>query len=118
LTPFVLSRFRVFLSNASSKTQQRILTKSRFEKFLQKKRGGNPKPAFPRFFCHVFGRFSVRGVAKTGAQGGWGGEVAEAGGRKNQGQARPRKWLHPDRLLAYGVAARAGETQHVGGPMR
>ena len=65
-TFFVLSRFRVFLSDGSSKTLQKTFCKkNRVEKFLQKIR---PKIQNRRlldfFFNHVFGRFSVRGVQK------------------------------------------------------
>jgi hypothetical protein len=59
---FVLSRFRVFLSDGSSKTLQKTFCKkNRVENFSAK----NPKPTFSRiFFYHVLGRFSVRGVQK------------------------------------------------------
>jgi hypothetical protein len=67
-TFFVLSHFRVFFSDGSSKTLQRtknVLQKNRVEKFLQKKSTKSPKPTFSRIlFYHVFGRFSVRGVQK------------------------------------------------------
>jgi hypothetical protein len=53
----------VFLSDGSSKIQQKTFhKKNRVEKFY-KKFDKNPKPIF-RFFYHVFGRFSVRGVQK------------------------------------------------------
>jgi hypothetical protein len=53
--PFlVLSRFRVFLSDGSSKTQQLWFAKNRVEKFLQKMRQKNLKPMLCRFFITTF----------------------------------------------------------------
>jgi hypothetical protein len=60
-TFFVLSHFRVFFSDGSSKTLQ----KKSCRKVSTKNSTKNPKPTFSRFFFyHVFGRFSVRGVQK------------------------------------------------------
>jgi hypothetical protein len=56
-TFFVLSRFRVFLSDGSSKTLQKT--------FLQKNRQKSKTDFFLILFYHVFGRFSVRGVFKN-----------------------------------------------------
>jgi hypothetical protein len=63
---FVLSRFRVFFSDGSSKTlnKKNVLQKARVEKFLQKSRQKIQNRFFLDFGCHVFGRFSVRGVQK------------------------------------------------------
>jgi hypothetical protein len=64
-TFFVLSRFRVFFSDGSSKTPQKtfykkVVSKSFYQKFDQK-----PKTDFfSIFFYHVFGRFSVKEVQK------------------------------------------------------
>jgi hypothetical protein len=65
-TFFVLSRFRVFFSDGSSKTLQKTFyKKNRAEKFFTKNSTKNPKPTFSRIlFYHVFGRFSMRGVQK------------------------------------------------------
>jgi hypothetical protein len=65
-TFFVLSRFRVFLSDGSSRTLQKTFCKkNHVEKNLQKNSTKNPKPTFSRKdFYHVFGRFSMRGVQK------------------------------------------------------
>jgi hypothetical protein len=62
-TFFVLSRFRVFLSDGSSKT---LPTKFYKKKIVSKSFSAkNPKPTFSRIcFYHVFGRFSMRGVPK------------------------------------------------------
>jgi hypothetical protein len=58
----VLLRFQVLLGDGSSKTLQKTFYKTnRVEKLFFDK---NPKPIFSRFFYHVFGRFSVRGVKK------------------------------------------------------
>jgi hypothetical protein len=63
---FVLSRFRVFFSDGSSKTLQKtfykkVVSKSFYQKFDQK-----PKTDFfSNFFYHVFGRFSVRGEGSS-----------------------------------------------------
>jgi hypothetical protein len=64
-TFYVLSRFRVFFSDGSSKTQQKmfckkIVSKSFYKKFDQKSKTG----FFSIFFSHVFGRFSMWGVQK------------------------------------------------------
>jgi hypothetical protein len=66
-TSFILSRFRVFLSDGSSKTLQKTFCKKIMSKtFLQKNRQNNPKPIFFSIcFNHAFGRFSVRGVQNT-----------------------------------------------------
>jgi hypothetical protein len=62
-TFFVLSRFRVFFSDGSSKALQKTFyKKNRVEKFLQEVRPKiqNAKPTFSRnLFYHVFGRFSM-----------------------------------------------------------
>jgi hypothetical protein len=64
-TFFVLSRFRVFISDGSSKAlQKNVLQKDRVEKFLQKSRPKLQNRFFLGFVYHVFGRFSVRGVQK------------------------------------------------------
>jgi hypothetical protein len=65
-TFFVLSRFRVFFSDGSSKTQQKTFCKkNRVEKFLQKVRHKSQNRLFLGFsFSHVFGRFSMRGGQK------------------------------------------------------
>jgi hypothetical protein len=64
-TFLVLSRFWVFLSDGSSKTQQKTFCKKIVSKSFYKKFYQNPKPIFCRFFFnHVFGRFSLRGVQK------------------------------------------------------
>jgi hypothetical protein len=58
---FVLTRFRVFFSDGSSKTLQKTFyKKNRVEKFLQKIRN---RPFLKKNY-HVFGRFSMRGVKK------------------------------------------------------
>jgi hypothetical protein len=62
---FVLSRFRVFLSDESSKTLQKTFTtknvsKSFYKKFDQKSK----TDFFLDFFYHVFGCFSVTGAQK------------------------------------------------------
>ena len=66
--PFVLSRFRVFLSDVSSKALQKTLYKKIASKsFYKKNEQKNPKPYFSRFFFITFlgvSRFSVRGVQK------------------------------------------------------
>jgi hypothetical protein len=65
---FVLSRFRVFLSDGSA---SKTLLKKRFAKEIVSKRfyqkfTKNPKPIFfSIFFNHVFGRFSVGRSSKT-----------------------------------------------------
>jgi hypothetical protein len=64
-TFFVLSRFRVFFSDGSSKALQKTFCKKyRVEKFLPKNRLKTQNRLFLDFFYHVFGRFSVRGVQK------------------------------------------------------
>jgi hypothetical protein len=65
-TSLGLSRFRVFLSDGSSKTQQKSFAKKscRKSKSFYKKCNQNPKPILSICFNHVFGRFSVRGVQK------------------------------------------------------
>jgi hypothetical protein len=64
-TFFVLSRFRVFLSDGSSKTHKKTLYKKhRVEKLFTKIRPKIQNRFFLDFFNHVFGRFSVRGVRK------------------------------------------------------
>jgi hypothetical protein len=66
-TFFVLSRFRVFLSDGSSKTLQKTFCKKNHtcQKVFTKNSTKNPKPTFSRnLFYHVFGRFSMRGVQK------------------------------------------------------
>jgi hypothetical protein len=64
-TSFVLSRFRVFFSDGSSKTLQKTFCKkNRVEKLLQKVRPKIQNRLFLDFFSHVFGRFSMRGVQK------------------------------------------------------
>jgi hypothetical protein len=61
----ISSRFRVFLSDRSSKKLQQIFYKTnRVEKALQKNRQKIQNRLFIDFFSHVFGRFSVRGVQK------------------------------------------------------
>jgi hypothetical protein len=56
---FVLSGFRVFLSDESSKTLQKSFTKKSRGKVFTKKSTKNPKPIFSRFFYYVYGRFWV-----------------------------------------------------------
>jgi hypothetical protein len=64
-TFFVLSHFRVFFSEGSSKTLQKTFYKtSRVKKFLQKIRPEAQNRFLFGFVYHVFGRFSVRGVQK------------------------------------------------------
>jgi hypothetical protein len=64
-TFFVLSHFRVFFSDGSSKALQKTFyKKNRVEKFLQKIRPKVQNRLFAIFFYHGFGRFSVRGVQK------------------------------------------------------
>jgi hypothetical protein len=54
-TFFVLSRFRVFLSDGSSNPLQKTFCKTnRVEKFLQTIRPNNPKPIFSRFLFVTF----------------------------------------------------------------
>jgi hypothetical protein len=55
-TFFVLSRFRVFLSDGSSETPQKT--------FCKKNRVKIQNRLFLEFVYHVFGRFSMRGVQK------------------------------------------------------
>jgi hypothetical protein len=65
-TFFVLSRFRVFLSDGSSKTLQKSLhTKNRVEKFLQKIRPKIQNRFFLEFFLSHFGAFLDEGSSKT-----------------------------------------------------
>jgi hypothetical protein len=64
-TTFVLSHFRVFFSDGSSKTLpktfcKKIVSKTFYKKFDQKSK----TDFFSIFFYHVFGRFSVSGVQK------------------------------------------------------
>jgi hypothetical protein len=55
----------VFFSDGSSKTLQKTFHKKFVSKSFYKKSTKNPKPTFSRkFFNHVFGRFSMRGVQK------------------------------------------------------
>jgi hypothetical protein len=57
----------VFLSNQQwefKNTQKNVLQKTSCRKVFTKNSTKNPRPIFPRFFYHVFGRFSVRGVQK------------------------------------------------------
>jgi hypothetical protein len=62
---FILSRFRVFLSNGGLKALKKTFCKNnRVEKFLQNIRPKIQNRFFSRYFHHVFGRFSVRGVQK------------------------------------------------------
>jgi hypothetical protein len=64
-TSFVLSRFRVFLIDGSSKTLQKTFLKKKcVEKFVPKNQTKIQNRYFLDFFNHVFGRFSVRGVQK------------------------------------------------------
>jgi hypothetical protein len=67
-TSFVLSRFRVFFSDRSSKTRQKTLYKKIVSKGFFKKFDQKPKTDFFSIsFYHVFGRFLVmlvRGVQK------------------------------------------------------
>jgi hypothetical protein len=54
-TFFVLSHFRVFFSDGSSKTLQKTFCKTnRVEKLLQKNRPKSPKPIFSRFSFITF----------------------------------------------------------------
>jgi hypothetical protein len=54
-TFFVLSRFRVFFSDGSSKTPQKTFYKTnRVEKFFTKNSTKNPKPTFSRIFFITF----------------------------------------------------------------
>jgi hypothetical protein len=54
-TFFVLSRFRVFFSDGSSKTLQKTFyKKNRVEKFFTKNSTKNPKPTFSRIFFITF----------------------------------------------------------------
>jgi hypothetical protein len=60
----VLTRFRVFLSDVSSKTlQKKVLQKNRVETFLQKI-DKNPKLHFSQFFLSRFWAFLGKGVQK------------------------------------------------------
>jgi hypothetical protein len=64
---FVLSHFRLFLNDGSSKTLQKtfckkLVSKSVYKTFDQKSK----TDFFSIYFYHVFGRFSVRGVQKHG----------------------------------------------------
>jgi hypothetical protein len=60
-TFFVLSRFRVFLSDGSSKTHKKnIVSKSFYKTFDQKTQN-----RFFLDFCFITGLFSVRGVQNT-----------------------------------------------------
>jgi hypothetical protein len=63
---FVLSRFRVFLSDVSSKTLQKTVCKKSVSKtFYKKIGGGKSKTVFcSSCFNRIFGRFSGRGVNK------------------------------------------------------
>jgi hypothetical protein len=56
---FVLSRFRVFLSDGISKILQRKFAKNVSKSFYKRIDQKNPKPIFSRTFLS---RFSVRGV--------------------------------------------------------
>jgi hypothetical protein len=59
-----LSRFRVFLSDVSSKTPQKTFYKKIVSKVFTKNRQKSKILFFSILFYHVFGRFSVRGVQK------------------------------------------------------
>jgi hypothetical protein len=62
---FLLSRFRVFLSDVSSNTLQKTFcVKYRVEKCLLKIDKRIQNRIFPNCFNQVFGRFSARGVKK------------------------------------------------------
>jgi hypothetical protein len=64
-TTFVLSHFRVFFSDGSSKTLPKTFCKKIVsEKFYKKFDQKSKTDFFSIFFYHVFGRFSVRGVQK------------------------------------------------------
>jgi hypothetical protein len=64
-TSVVLSRFRVFFSDGSSKTLQKTFyKKNRVENCLQKFDQKSKTDFFSILFYHVFGHFSVRGVQK------------------------------------------------------
>jgi hypothetical protein len=70
-TFFVLSRFRVFLSDGSSKTlpktfYKKVVSKTNCKKIDKKIQNR----FFLDFFNHVFGRFSVRGVKKHDKKSG------------------------------------------------
>jgi hypothetical protein len=62
-SPFlVLSHFRVFLSDGSSKTRKKARYKKNVSKSFYKKPTKGLKPISFRFLYLVLGRFSVRGV--------------------------------------------------------
>jgi hypothetical protein len=61
---FVLLNFWVFLSDKSSKSQQKALKKIALKSFYKKIDQNNRKPIFSQLFYHVFGRFSATGVRK------------------------------------------------------
>jgi hypothetical protein len=65
-TFFVLSCFRVFLSDGVQKHYKKRFAKKSCRKAFTKKSTKNPKlkKKFSIFFHYVFGRFSVRGVQK------------------------------------------------------
>jgi hypothetical protein len=68
-TIFVLTRFRVVLSDGSFKTlQQMFCKKSRLEKFLQRNRQKNPKPVFLDWFISRFWAFPGEGCQKHHAK--------------------------------------------------
>jgi hypothetical protein len=63
-TFFVLSRFRVFLSDGSSKALQKTFKKIVSISFYKKIDQKPKTDFFSIFFYHVFGRFSMRGAQK------------------------------------------------------
>jgi hypothetical protein len=64
-TFFVLSHFRVFLSDGISKTPEKTCYKKIvWKSFYKKINNKNPKPICSRVFYHVFERFSVQGIKK------------------------------------------------------
>jgi hypothetical protein len=64
-TFLVLSRFRVFFSDGSSKTLQKTFYKKIVSNSFYKNFDQKSKPTFSRIlFNHVFERFSMRGVKK------------------------------------------------------
>jgi hypothetical protein len=62
---FCFIAFRVFLSDGSLKSPQKMFYKKILSKSFNKKIDKNPKPIFSRFVYQVFGRFSVGGVQNT-----------------------------------------------------
>jgi hypothetical protein len=59
-TSFVLSRFRVFQKHYKKRFAKKIVSKGFYKKFDQKSKTDFSS----KFFYHVFGRFSMRGVQK------------------------------------------------------